>query len=118
MKIYMPFIILVLFIGLARAADSRDVVSPVISADPPSSWNFLSGTLDDERLPVSDARDPNHRYTRDVPAEVTCLKMRSYLMAREGADSDVTRMVGYRTCTRSAKFDLRLSYTPIQPDKR
>jgi len=115
MKIYLPFIALVLCTVSAHAADSPELTSSPSSADSLSSWNYLSGTADEERLLFNEARDPNHRYVRQMPTEVTCLKMRSYLMAREGSDTDVTRMVGYRTCTKSAKFDLRLSYTPAQP---
>ncbi len=115
MRTYVLFIVLGLCVAFAQAANSSEPVSPMISENSPLSWNYLSGAADQVPFPVNDTRDPNHRYTKHLPSEVTCLKLRTYLMAREGSDTDLTRMVGYRTCTRSAKFDLRLSYTPAQP---
>ena len=115
MRIHLLLIILVLCTVFGHAADSIEPASPKTSEGSSFSWNYLSGTAEQERSATNDTRDPNHRYIKHLPAEVTCLKIRSYLMAREGSDSDATRMVGYRTCTRSAKFDLRLSYAPAQP---
>lgn len=52
--------------------------------------------------------DPNHRYVqREQPRTVTCLKMRTYLMARESRDSDATEWVGYATCLPSSKYDVK-----------
>jgi hypothetical protein len=42
-----------------------------------------------------------------TPAEVTCLKLRTYIMAREDPHSDLTRLVRYRTCTPASRFDMR-----------
>ncbi len=36
-----------------------------------------------------------------------CLKVRSYIVKRESAQSDVTKEVGYQTCTPSAEFQMR-----------
>jgi len=61
------------------------------------------------------AKDPNHRYVKLDPQTVTCLKMRSYLMARQSSDSDETTMVGYTTCTPSASFDVKRTIESIVP---
>jgi hypothetical protein len=62
--------------------------------------------------PAVKVKDPNHRYVRRDPQNVTCLKMRSYLMAREGSDSDETTLVGYTTCTPTSSFDVKRTIDP------
>jgi hypothetical protein len=37
----------------------------------------------------------------------TCLKLRSYYVERESKHSDVTRPVGYSTCTPWPRFDVK-----------
>jgi hypothetical protein len=52
-----------------------------------------------------------------VPAEDednVCYTVRSYLVARESRDSDVTLPVGYRTCTPSSKFGVKRADLPPQ----
>ena len=40
-------------------------------------------------------------------ADHYCLKMRSYLMARDGKNSDSTHLVGYSTCLPASRYRLR-----------
>ena len=40
-------------------------------------------------------------------ADHYCLKMRSYLMARDGNNSDSTHLVGYSTCLPASRYRLR-----------
>ncbi len=39
--------------------------------------------------------------------DVTCLKIRSYVMKRDTKDSDSTHLVGYSTCQPARKFQVR-----------
>lgn len=39
--------------------------------------------------------------------ELTCLTLRTYRVARVSPDSDVTRFVGYSTCTPGARFQIK-----------
>lgn len=46
------------------------------------------------------------------PEDNVCYFVRSYLVARESRDSDVTLPVGYRTCTSSSKFGVKRAALP------
>lgn len=60
-------------------------------------------TLPDNRPP-----DRGHRYLKtEDERNALCFTMRSYLMARESEDSDVTEMVGYSTCQRSSRYGVK-----------
>jgi hypothetical protein len=106
---------LFVLVSLAVAADQGKSPSTDLAPANSDSQNLLGNAADlNDSLPlIARRRDPNHRYVEGQQERtVTCLKMRSYLMARESEDSDATRMVGYRTCTPSARFDVRLSTEP------
>ena len=56
------------------------------------------------------------RMNRD---EVTvCYTMRSYLMAREARDSDVTWPAGYSTCQKASRFAVKDAVKPLEPASR
>ena len=48
-------------------------------------------------------------------ADTTCLKIRSYVVARDSKDSDSTHPVSYSTCQPAARYQLKT--TEIQPRK-
>ena len=52
------------------------------------------------------------------PRERVCLKMRSYIVARESRHSDSTRLVGYKTCQPSWKYELRTTVGTIEDSRR
>ena len=101
---------LLLVLPLCAAADRPKAASPngslsVYNGEAPS-WTGIIPT----ELPNSDSlADPNHRYVSREPQTVTCLKMRTYLMAREGPDSDRTEWVGYTNCQPSAKYGVKFA---------
>jgi hypothetical protein len=51
---------------------------------------------------------------RDYERDGVCYTMRTYVMAREDKDSDVTRMARYRKCLPSSKVDLKTAIAPIK----
>jgi len=63
-------------------------------------------------------RDPNHRYFHEHDSEVTCYKMRSYLVARESPDSDVVGPAGYSTCQPASKYGVKRADKPANAPAR
>jgi len=114
---------LLLVLPLCAASDQRKAASSndTLSADSGISASW-TGVIPTESLArESDFQaDPNHRYVSREPQTVTCLKMRTYLMAREGADTDRTEWVGYRTCLPSAKYGVKFADGPlvVSPESR
>jgi hypothetical protein len=51
---------------------------------------------------------------RDYERDRMCYTMRTYVMAREDKDSDVTRMARYRKCLPSWKVDLKSAIAPMK----
>jgi len=51
---------------------------------------------------------------RDYERDGVCYTMRTYVMAREDKDSDVTRMARYRKCLPSWKVDLKTAIAPMK----
>ena len=46
-----------------------------------------------------------------------CYTMRSYLMAREARDSDVTWPAGYSTCQKASRFGVKDAVKPVEPSR-
>lgn len=53
-------------------------------------------------------------YSRD---DDTCYTMRTYVMAREDKDSDVTQMVRYRKCLPAWKLNFKSAIAPVESDR-
>ena len=51
----------------------------------------------------------------DLLADRYCLKMRSYLVARDSRNSDSTHLVGYSTCLPASRYRLRTAVGSTQP---
>jgi len=51
----------------------------------------------------------------DSLADHYCLKIRSYLMARDSRSSDSTHLVGYSTCLPASRYRLRTAVESTQP---
>lgn len=51
----------------------------------------------------------------DAFADRYCLKIRSYLVARDSKNSDSTHLVGYSTCLPASKYRLRTAVGSTQP---
>ena len=51
---------------------------------------------------------------REYSRDDTCYTMRTYVMAREDKDSDVTRMVRYRKCLPAWKLNLKSAIAPVE----
>jgi hypothetical protein len=51
----------------------------------------------------------------DLLADRYCLKMRSYLVARDRKNSDSTHLVGYSTCQPASRYRLRTTVGSTQP---
>jgi hypothetical protein len=67
------------------------------------------------RTPDVDSR-PQHLLTLEQNAD-TCYTIRAYRVARENPESDLTRPVGYSTCQRSTRFQLKTAVDsrPVVP---
>jgi hypothetical protein len=61
---------------------------------------------------------PGYKLSKPFPTERVCLKMRSYIVARESPDSDSTRLVGYKTCQPSWKYELRTTVGTVKDSSR
>ncbi len=48
----------------------------------------------------------------------TCLKIRSYVVARDSKDSDSTHLVSYSTCQPSTRYRLRTTEMHAEPVNR
>ena len=103
-------LIMILFFLVSLAAASDQPGAATQQSSSPTATASLSqmGILPSSSI----QNDQNHRYVSTAPDKVTCYDMRTYLVARESRDSDLTRIVGYRNCTSSSKFDVRLSTDP------
>jgi len=113
---------LLLALPLYAASDQPKSASPNDNLSADNEVAPWSGVIPTESL-QSDSdfqADPNHRYVSREPQTVTCLKMRTYLMAREGPDSDRTEWVGYRTCQPAAKYGVKFADGPlvVSPESR
>jgi hypothetical protein len=51
---------------------------------------------------------------RDFDRDGVCYTMRTYVMAREDKDSDVTRMVRYRKCLPAWKLNFKSAIAPVK----
>ncbi len=56
------------------------------------------------------------RMNRDE--STVCYTMRSYLMAREARDSDVTWPAGYSACQKASRFAVKDAVEPLEPASR
>lgn len=109
MKLMGGLIVAVFFcVSLAAASDQLGATTQQLSSPTATASLSQLGILPSSSI----QKDQNHRYASTAPDQVTCYDMRSYLVARESRDSDLTRVVGYRNCTSSSKFDVRLSANP------
>jgi|GEM_PF-6893542 len=73
----------------------------------------------DSLIPIFDAADPQsfdkgfvlhsrpRRLESSNPEKSVCYTMRTYLMEREGRESDVTRPAGYSTCQPASQYHTR-----------
>lgn len=50
-----------------------------------------------------------------LPSDAVCLKIRSYLMARDRKGSDSTHPVGYSTCQPASRYRLRTTVGSSEP---
>jgi hypothetical protein len=53
----------------------------------------------------------------DRDDSTVCYTMRSYLMAREARDSDVTWPAGYSTCQKASRFGVKDAVKPVEPSR-
>ena len=107
----MGLLAVVLFVFLpvyAAAADPSQTAAD--SAQNSSSTEMLPPgmiSIDKLHLPADMRLNPGKHLVIHGPMEVTCLKMRTYIVARDEPDSDVTHPVAYRTCIPSSKYDFK-----------
>jgi len=52
-----------------------------------------------------------------IPGDAVCLKIRSYLMARDSRGSDSTHLVGYSTCQPASRYRLRTAVGSTQTER-
>jgi hypothetical protein len=54
----------------------------------------------------------------DTDGVTTCLKIRSYVVARDSKDSESTHLVSYSTCQPSSRYQLKTTEIRIEPVNR
>jgi len=103
----------------------RDMSKPVSSKDSVNSMQFrpLETTGKDQGIILQDVPNSlaeNSLVSQDnqILPEVTCLKIRSYVVARDSKDSDATHLVHYSTCQPSNRYRLRTVEMPAQPPSK
>ena len=52
-----------------------------------------------------------------LDADITCLKIRSYVVARDSKDSDSTHPVSYSTCQPASRYRLKTTDLRSGPEK-
>jgi hypothetical protein len=73
-----------------------------------SGRNLLVGDhLEQPRLNQSKTVPPLHLKAKTLDSDVTCLTLRTYVVARDSKDSDSTHPAGYSTCQPSAQYQLK-----------
>jgi len=99
---------------------------PNQAADPGSGTNPLTRfqieqwKFHDYDLSKYDTEQPTYLrkpYIQDglqIDADTTCLKIRSYVVARDSKDSDSTHPVSYSTCQPSSRYQLKTTEIRIQ----
>ena len=74
----------------------------------PSEYNALDPErLGQYRLNQIKIVPPLHLKMQTLDSDVTCLTLRTYIVARDSKDSDSTHPVGYSTCQPSAQYQLK-----------
>jgi hypothetical protein len=80
---------------------------------------FLTSS-DQNPGPNADSKTQVLNALRQIPGDNTCLKIRSYQVARDSKDSDSTHLVGYSTCLPASLYQLRTTVgteNPVAPTK-
>jgi hypothetical protein len=52
-----------------------------------------------------------------LPGDSYCLKIRSYVVARDSKDSDSVHLVGYTTCVPASRYRLRMTVERQTPER-
>lgn len=123
-----PYLLAVLLFGIVSVCTAGDqpkqIPSQMAVAAQPSDSDLFDSSLgifhtDMAQIVEDGRRDPNHRYShRERDSEVTCYKMRSYLVARESPDSDVVGPAGYSTCQPASKYGVKRADKPANAPAR
>lgn len=118
--------------------------SAIAGSNTPADWNAISGLAAKNSVPqdplarleasqppefkinnghnteVLFIPDPSQAFVMSpdsLSADSVCLKIRSYVMKRDGKNSDSTHLVGYSTCQPAKKFQLRTTVGSPEPQK-
>ena len=98
--------ILIVFFAAPAASFAQTATANVPSA---SSEQAMDGTVADLARRA--------RFGSEFERDGVCYTMRTYVMAREDKDSDVTRMVRATRCLPSWKLEFKTAVTPMHQGK-
>jgi hypothetical protein len=132
------FLLSLILVGTASASDQPGQASLAGSAETNSLYpplneiipELFSGPRDSgydlihPREIHPNFNDPElmhpYRYLprRNRDESTVCYTMRSYLMAREARDSDVTWPAGYSTCQKASRFEVKDAVKDLEPASR
>jgi hypothetical protein len=101
-------LLITLMLLTAPAASFAQIVSPSKSNAPFTGDSAAILRADGSNPSMSDDRRGLRNFDSG-DSHVSCLTMRTYVVARENRDSDVTHTVRYYECVPAWKFDLRTS---------
>ena len=125
------FLLSLSLMGVASAGDQAEQTSSAPSAQTDSLQPRLSETIPDVASLSRDsgyglihpgeihpnfsdpARVRPYRHSRrESDGDTLCYAIRSYFMAREARDSDVTAPAGYSTCQKASRFGVKDAIEP------
>ncbi len=103
------------------ATTPAESIAPWQSLISVDSFDKRYGILHNGPDSATDALDrPAQRYFEHMKQEEdgVCYKLRSYKVARDDRDSDSTHPVGYSTCQRASKFQMRSADEVVEPEMK
>jgi len=99
-------------VSICGASDSaRQSASPVANAFS-SNWLNAAGIVRPDFSMAGDRSDRDRRSFDSRDGELTCYTIHSYLVKRQSPDSDVTEPIGYSTCQRSSRYNVKKAEEP------
>lgn len=110
--------VLALTVELAQAGSQAEAAKPQPYDDPTVSTPTPESLAVDLLGPgreVSNRSRPTHLVSSGTDRDASCFTMRSYLVAREGRDSDSTHLVGYTTCEPASRVEFKTAIHTTRP---
>jgi hypothetical protein len=107
-------LILLLFFLIVFASPAASYAQTASTNTPNPSVNSAKPAADDASIAFDRAlRELARRGGTQIERDGVCYTMRTYVMAREEKDSDVTRMVRMTRCMPASKVEFKSAVQPV-----